>query len=67
MITRDQASGNLTLHAYDALDVSKQLYSTAQNATRDAVGACGPFATPLVVDGKVFVPAKGKLVVYGSL
>src|SRR3954468_5798944 len=67
MITRDEASGNLTLHAYDALDVSKQLYSTSQNATRDAVGAGGPFATPLVVDGKVFVPAKGKLVVYGSL
>jgi len=67
MITSDEASGTLTLHAYDALDVSKQLYSTAQNATRDAVGAGGPFATPLVVDGKVFVPAKGKLVVYGSL
>jgi Big-like domain-containing protein len=67
MITRDEASGTLTLHAYDGMDVSKQLYTTAQNATRDAVGAGGPFATPMIVDGKVFVPAKLKLVVYGSL
>jgi hypothetical protein len=67
MITRDENSGTLTLHAYDAMDVSKQIYNTSQNATRDAIGAGGPFATPMVVDGKVFVPAKTKLVVYGSL
>jgi hypothetical protein len=44
------------LHAYDALDVSHELYNSSQAASgRDAFGAGNKFITPTVVNGRVFV------------
>src|SRR5438874_574692 len=55
------------LHAYDANDVSNELYNSNQNATRDALGSNVKFAPATVVNGKVYVGTKTKLVVYGIL
>ncbi len=54
------------VHALDALDVSKELWSSAMNAERDALGATGKWQFPTVVAGKAYIPTgNGRLVVYG--
>jgi hypothetical protein len=55
------------LYAYDAADVTRQLYTTEQNATRDRAGIALRFAMPSIVNGKVYVGAKGEVDVYGLL
>ncbi len=55
------------LYAYDAVNLSRLLYVSDQNADRDAAGGAIKFAVPVVVDGKVFVGAQGELDVYGLL
>jgi hypothetical protein len=54
------------LAAFDASDVSKLLYSSAQNPTRDAVGG-SHFNVPTVAGGKVYVGTYNGLLVYGLL
>ena len=55
------------LHAYDAANVAHELYTSEQHSTRDAAGVGLRFNIPTVVDGRVFVGAKGELDVYGPL
>ena len=55
------------LHAYDALHLTTELYNSAQNSTRDALGSSVKFAPPLVINGKVYVGTHDHLVVYGTL
>jgi hypothetical protein len=55
------------LHAYDANNVSNELYNSKQNSTRDALGSNVKFAPPTVVNGKVYIGTKDHLVVYGIL
>jgi hypothetical protein len=56
------------VHALDALDISRELWSSAQNAARDALGSAGKWQFPTVVAGKAYIPTgKGELVVYGLL
>ena len=54
------------LHAYDATKVSRELYNSNQNATRDSLGQAIKFAPPLVVNGKVYIGTRSSLVVYGN-
>jgi len=56
-------SSPLMLEAYDATDVSKLLF-TAPAGIWSNPQANG-FLTPLVADGKVFVPASGTVTVFG--
>ncbi len=59
--------GANVLHAYDATQISNELYNSAQNPTRDALGSSIKFAPPLVINGKVYVGTRNHLVVYGVL
>ncbi len=56
------------LCAYDATNLTKELYTSAQNSARDsAVATYVKFAPPSVVNGKVYVPTASSLVVYGLI
>jgi hypothetical protein len=53
------------LRAYDAADVSRELYDSTQAGTRDQAGAAVRFAVPTVANGKVYVGTGTELDVYG--
>ncbi len=62
------------LRAFDALDLTKELWNSQQNSARDHVGMFAKFCPPVVANGKIYLatfqdPAthKNKLVVYGLL
>src|SRR5712691_1195083 len=44
------------LRAYDATNVTRELWNSEQNATRDVLGNFSKFSPPTVANGKVFVP-----------
>ncbi len=53
------------LHAYDATDVSRELYNTNQSGSRDQFGTAVRFTVPTVMNGKVYVAGKTELAVFG--
>jgi hypothetical protein len=54
------------LHAYDASNVSKELWNSYQNQTRDDFGYLAKFCPPTIANGKVYMTTfSDKLVVYG--
>ena len=56
------------LRAYDASNVTRELWNSQQNATRDTLGNFSKFSPPTVANGKVYVATfSNKLVVYGLL
>ncbi|MGC2111486.1 MAG: Ig domain-containing protein [Candidatus Korobacteraceae bacterium] len=60
-------NGNEVLHAYDATDLSNELYNSAQNDTRDDPGPVVKFAVPIVANGKVYTGAVQQVSVYGII
>ncbi|ABF40151.1 Ig-like, group 2 [Candidatus Koribacter versatilis Ellin345] len=64
----DYSSGGAgILHAYDATDVSKELYNSTQAGSRDTAGPAIKFTPPVVADGQVFVSTSNELDIYGLL
>jgi hypothetical protein len=55
------------LHAYDATNLTNELYNSNQNSARDALGSNVKFAPVTVVNGRVYVGTKTRLVGYGLL
>ena len=55
------------LYAYDAANVAQKLYDSEQNSPRDHAGLCLRFNIPTVANGKVYVPAKSEVNVYGLM
>lgn len=62
------------LCAFDALDLTKELWNSEQNAARDHVGMFAKFCPPVVANGKVYLatfsdgsPQPNRLVVYGLI
>jgi hypothetical protein len=61
------APGVAVLHAYDASDVSKELFTSRENAERDPAGTGVRFTIPTIADGRVYIGTKGEVDVYGLL
>ena len=56
------------LHAYDARDLSRELYNSSQAAAgRDAFGAGNKFITPTIVNGRVYVGTQNGVAAFGRL
>jgi hypothetical protein len=55
------------LHAYDAVNVSMELYNSNQAGTRDNFGAGNKFIVSTIVHGKVFVGTTNSVGVFGML
>jgi hypothetical protein len=57
-----------TLHAFDAMNLSDELWNSSENAAEDTLGGFAKFVNPTVVNGKVYVAtSSGAVVVYGLL
>ena len=56
------------LRAFDATNLSTELWDSQQNATRDSVGNYAKFAPPTIANGKVYLATfSNQLLVYGLL
>lgn len=55
------------LHAYDANNLSHELYNSEQLPSRDRGGLTVVFVTPLVANGRVYMGCNQSLVIYGLL
>ena len=57
-----------TLHAYQASDLSVELWNSDMNSARDSLGAVSKFTSPTVANGKVYVATfANRMDVYGVL
>jgi chitodextrinase len=65
---RKNGAASGVLHAYDATNLTNELYNSEQSGSRDSMGApAAKFSIPLVVNGKVFVATESSVVVFGLL
>jgi outer membrane protein assembly factor BamB len=56
------------LRAFDANDVSKELWNNQQNSYRDVPGYYAKFAAPTIANGHVYLPTfSNRVIVYGLL
>lgn len=62
-----QNSNPAVLRAFDAHDLTHELYNSTQAASsRDAFGAGNKFITPTIVNGRVFVGTTNSVAVFGT-
>jgi hypothetical protein len=61
-------AGSAVLHAYDATNLSQELYNSNQaSGGRDQFGAGNKFITPMITNGKVYVGTTNGVGVFGLL
>ena len=54
------------LRAFDATDITKELWNNRQNLARDGAGNYAKFSSPTIANGHVYLPTfSGQVVVYG--
>lgn len=61
------SSGPAILRAYDASNLSTELYNSTQSPQRDGAGSAVKFAVPTIANGLVFVGTQGEVDMYGLL
>jgi hypothetical protein len=66
-VNEKTAAGVGILHAYDATDVSKELWNSTMNSDRDALGEGIGFDAPVVAEGRVIVAYDTNIGVFGLL
>jgi hypothetical protein len=63
-----QPAAHAVLHAYDAMDLTKELWNSSQAAAmRDQAAVVTKYAAPTVVNGHVYFGTQTELEVYGTL
>jgi hypothetical protein len=60
------APGRAILHAYDAANISHELWNSSMNA-RDVMTTAHGFGTPVVADGRVIAPFDKSIAIFGLL
>ena len=55
------------LHAFDASNLTHELYNSNQSGSRDAFGLGNKFITPLIANGRVYVGTQNAVAVFGLL
>ena len=60
------SGGPAVLRAYNATNLSQELYDSSQNLARDNPGAAIKMGVPTIVNGKVYVGARYAVSVYGN-
>jgi hypothetical protein len=62
-----EGSSGGTLRAYDASNLTNELYNSQTNSSRDALGSFVRFSVPTVAEGRVYVGTGNSLAVFGLL
>jgi hypothetical protein len=61
------ASGGPVLYAYDATDLTSELYDSTMQASRDTVDATSKYSVPVVANGHVYIGTQSGVDVFGLL
>ncbi len=64
---KDAVTGRGILHAFDATNVSHELWNSEMSGQRDAMGLVGSFGVPVVADGRIITGSQYAVNVYGQL
>ncbi|MBZ5605068.1 MAG: hypothetical protein LAO79_22450, partial [Acidobacteriia bacterium] len=58
---------NNVLRAFDANDVTRELYDSNMNSSRDALGSAVKYSVPMVANARVYAGTQDSVAVYGLL
>jgi hypothetical protein len=63
----DGADQPAVLYAFNAKYLTEPIYNSEQHSARDRAGLATRFVVPIVINGRVYVAARGEVDVYGLL